>query len=472
MRSRIIASVLGLVALSAAASAEPPRRLYSRGSSTFIWAEPRKSEKDQLGYVRVGESVKLRETSPRSGPGCARGYYAVEPRGYVCLDDSATLDRNDPYFVAVQNARLRAAPLPLHYALSNGAPMYRRLPSSAEWEKEERWFGPPGKLQPLSWGNRGHAELAETRAIRATDPLPEFLKNGGAAAGSTGLVRRQIPNGSMLSYTRAFEHEGRTFLLSTDLTVVPADRVRPYRESTFAGVRLGNGVDLPLAWTRVRARPKWRRANDGSFVATGSEWPVRTAIALEADAVSGFFPTRERDATGAQLFIAESDATLVRKRELLWGASETDKWIVVSITNGTLVAYEGRRPVFATLVSPGAGGVPIPGKDPVKMSTTPLGIYRINYKHRAATMSPEKGENRTFWIADVPYTQYFNAPFALHVAYWHERFGEPMSGGCINLSPRDGAWLFDFTDPKLPPDWNGVAGGGVNGPGTYVAIFR
>src|SRR5690606_32922081 len=113
----------------------------------------------------------------------------------------------------------------------------------------------------------------------------------------------------------------------------------------------------------------------------------------------------------------------------------------------------------STLVSPGVGGVPVSGRDPVKYSTTPMGVYRITYKHRAAHMSPEQGENRSFWIADVPYTQYFDAPFALHVAYWHDTFGKGMSAGCVNLSPRDGERLFSFTDPVVPEDWNGAAAG-------------
>jgi lipoprotein-anchoring transpeptidase ErfK/SrfK len=128
--------------------------------------------------------------------------------------------------------------------------------------------------------------------------------------------------------------------------------------------------------------------------------------------------------------------------------------------------------VFATLVSPGAGGVPVRGKDPVKMSTTPLGTYRITFKHVASTMSPERGENRSFWIADVPYTQYFNAPFALHVAYWHEDFGKPMSAGCVNVSPRDGQHLFAWTEPVVPREWAGAGPTSLTGKGTFVVVTR
>jgi lipoprotein-anchoring transpeptidase ErfK/SrfK len=126
-------------------------------------------------------------------------------------------------------------------------------------------------------------------------------------------------------------------------------------------------------------------------------------------------------------------------------------------------------------MSPGSGGVPVKGYDPVKMSTTPTGTYYMTFKDRAATMSPDKpGEERTLWIADVPYTQYFNPPFAIHAAYWHERFGEPTSAGCVNVSPLDAEALFHWSDPKVPEGWQGATGAGapINGPTTAVVVSR
>ena len=76
---------------------------------------------------------------------------------------------------AAELAAPRKALLPFDYALSNGAPMYRRLPTRAEWEKEERWFGPAGSFGALSWGNKGHEQLAEVRAIPAVDSLRSSL---------------------------------------------------------------------------------------------------------------------------------------------------------------------------------------------------------------------------------------------------------------------------------------------------------
>ncbi|MBK7580572.1 MAG: L,D-transpeptidase [Myxococcales bacterium] len=460
------------------ASAKPEARIWSRGQTTWIYAEPKRT-KNALGYVRLGQSVAKRADEPVKGPGCAGVYQPVEPYGWVCMDRTASDSGSSRWLRAMAAAAPRTTLMPFEFALSNGAPMYRRLPTAKEVEKERPAFGEAGKFKPQAWGNRGHEKLAEVRTVADTGPVPWFLGDGGSAGEAHPLevMRRQIPHGSMLAYSAAFTHEGRSYLLSSDGTVVPADRVRPFRVSEFRGVALGKDNRLPLAFFRARPRPKLRRVETG-FEPTGASFAARSHVELDpgVDAAEAngkrFLATRER--VGQQIvWVAEDDATVIREREQLpIGVAAGSKWILHSITQGTLIAFEDKRAVYATLASPGAGGVPIKGKDPVKMSTTPLGVYRITFKHRATTMSPEYGENRKFWIADVPYTQYFNAPFALHTAYWHEDFGEPMSAGCVNVSPRDGKWLFDWTSPTVPTGWGGAGPGGRHGAGTYVVIAR
>ena len=61
-------------------------------------------------------------------------------------------------------------------------------------------------------------------------------------------------------------------------------------------------------------------------------------------------------------------------------------------------------------------------------------------------------------------------PFALHAAYWHDRFGEPKSGGCVNLSVQDAKWLFSWTEPQVPATWHSVRSGDDRGPGTWVRV--
>lgn len=455
------------------------KRILSVGYLTWIRKRPRVADGEFLGYVRTGSSVALRSEEIVRGDGCPGGFYQVAPRGYVCRDRTVT---PDPHAGFVEAAALTkgdgAAPLPYRYALSNGAPMYNRVPTREEQERHEKLLGKPGTFAKLPKTLRSHEELATTDPIAASDPIPAFLLDGASAKKDPyDLVEQTIPLGSMLSYTKSFDAHGRTWLLSADHTLVPADRVRPFRPSSFEGVDLRGEVKLPIAWMRVRARPKLE-LRDGVMRATGDTWPVRSFVQVTGAEIEiggkKYVETRERR-DGRTVHAAADDVTVVRPADKRpFGVKDGQKWMVVSITQGTLVAYEDLEPVYATLVSPGKGGVPVAGADPVEASTTPLGTYNITFKDKAATMSPEKGKDRSFWIADVPHTQYFDPPFALHAAYWHERFGELVSAGCINASPVDAQRLFDWSDPPVPEDWQGATGAGAseNGPVTAIVVRR
>ncbi len=472
------------VADSAAAppapSAPDAPRIFSVGHITWIRPRPEVKEGDYSGYVRTGSSVALLSTERVQGPGCSRGFYRVAPRGFVCADRTVTETPPDRFRRAADATRGGPGPFPYRYAFSNGAPMYNRVPTVAEQERFERAYGPRGAHPKLPKGLRTHEELATPDPIEAADAVPDFLENGGSAKESPyDLVERTLPHGSMLSYTRAFRAEGRTWLLSSDHTVVPADRVWPFRPSTFHGVDLAAGeAKLPLAWVRERPRPAFVERG-GAFESAGESFSVRTWVGLtgreQQVGARTYLETERAQGDATPLWIDAADATVVAPEPTRpFGVKPGQKWVVVRLTQGTLVAYDDMTPVFSTLASPGAGGVPVSGRDAVKDSTTPLGTYLLTFKDRAATMSPDKGEERTFWIQDVPHTQYFNPPFALHAAFWHERFGEYVSAGCVNLSPLDAEKLFGWTDPQVPVDWQGAAGAGAleNGLATAVVIRR
>jgi len=52
----------------------------------------------------------------------------------------------------------------------------------------------------------------------------------------------------------------------------------------------------------------------------------------------------------------------------------------------------------------------------------------------------------TWIVPDVPNVMYIKGGVALHGAYWHNKFGTGvrLSHGCVNLSLRDAAWLYDW----------------------------
>lgn len=452
-------------------------RIAAVAHLAYIYPKPEKSGL-ALGYVRMGTSVALKSDKPIAGKDCGRGFYAVEPRGYVCLDPKTTLDLKDPYFLALKAvAPTTDAVWYYRYAFSNGAPMYSRLPTPEETEKEDKKFGPRGSFVQLAEWSAGHEELLSKEPIAAADSMPDWLDGhkrliGGGTRSPQHLTWRVIPNGSMVSYAKTFEADGRTWLVTPDLMLVPADRVRQIKRSSFHGVKVGDGVELPLAWNRTKGpKYKFKRQADGKIAATAEVIPAKTWVQISEDTISDegrtFYPIRGE--MGA--FVDAADVTVSRaKKTLPSGVEPGQKWIEAKILAGTLTAYEGDKPVYATLFSPGKGGVPVPGHDHTKYATTAIGSFPIEWKDHVATMSNEKSEPKVLWFSDVPHIQYLDPPLAMHVAYWHEDFGNPKSAECVNVSPDDGHFLFNWTDPALPEGWGGVRPGGGNGKSTPVVI--
>lgn len=132
----------------------------------------------------------------------------------------------------------------------------------------------------------------------------------------------------------------------------------------------------------------------------------------------------------------------------------------VLLRNQTLVAYEGPRPVFATLVSTGR-----------RDHSTPSGLFRVHTKVALSTMANRKGAGELYRVDAVPWILYFHEGFALHGTYWHDGFGNPKSHGCVNLSPQDARWLFSWAPPRLPRGWAAIASGGQR-PGLLVRVRR
>jgi lipoprotein-anchoring transpeptidase ErfK/SrfK len=110
------------------------------------------------------------------------------------------------------------------------------------------------------------------------------------------------------------------------------------------------------------------------------------------------------------------------------------RWIQIDLANQRLIAWEGTTPVYAVIVSTGKRATP-----------TVLGTFAIQTKHRVTRMT-----GPGYDVPDVPHTMYFHRGYAIHGAYWHNRFGTPVSNGCINLAPDHAAWLFKWATVGTP----------------------
>ncbi|MEQ1502036.1 MAG: L,D-transpeptidase, partial [Myxococcota bacterium] len=127
------------------------------------------------------------------------------------------------------------------------------------------------------------------------------------------------------------------------------------------------------------------------------------------------------------------------------GAGPTDTWVDVDLDQQALTVYAGDEPVYFTVVSTG-----------VSERRTPTGAYRLQSKAALDTMESRPGAEDWYRVEDVPWTMFFRRYYALHGAYWHWGFGHPASHGCVNLAPRDAAWLFDHLAPAVPDGWTAI----------------
>lgn len=116
------------------------------------------------------------------------------------------------------------------------------------------------------------------------------------------------------------------------------------------------------------------------------------------------------------------------------------RWIHIDLSEQVLTAYEGDRPVFATLVSTGD-----------RQHRTRTGRFAIWFKTRHDRMHGEGYD-----LEEVPLAQYFLNDQALHGAYWSRPFGRAVTHGCVNLSMEDADWLFQWSEPEVPAAWHSV----------------
>lgn len=425
-----------------------------------------------LGYLRAGGVLEASE-QPVGREGCDGGWYRVFPFGFVCAGPSATTDTSHEILRAVPRGADASATLPYMYGIvRKPGPIYARLPTRAQATAAEpgldrhmaKWFETGGENGATFRGDywlRWKEPADEVTAREAweqgrTDPLPAFLQNGRILPGNlSGLVKEK--NAVVVGSTRQHNgfaiidtvlHEGRRYAITTELLVLPVDRLRPIQGSSFHGYQIPNEIDFPFALVRVDGAFAYRY--EKAKLSKAKELARRTAVRLTGR--QNFFIGRLHFETTEGYWISDKDCSRLdpAKRMPAWGKNG-ERWIDINVTKQTLVAYEGMQAVFATLVSTGEAGL----GDPEKSRSTKRGIFRIHTKHLAATMNSDTtGEE--FELQDIPYVQYFEEGYALHAAYWHDDFGTPRSHGCINLAPEDARRLFFWTEPKLPPGWHSI----------------
>lgn len=446
-------------------------RLAAISMLVDVRAKPSPQSK-RIGALRAGSVVEM-DPAPAGTNGCPGGWRKIKPAGFVCVGPEATTDLDDPIVRASFRRPDITQKLPYMYGVvTRGGPVYAKIPT----EEEVKQFEPSLKKHLAKWAKDKESGATygvdlwykwrpgvdpvpalDAREQRLTDDdIPWFLKDGGRVPNLSGLVKAkdavkidQVDRRNGVAFIDSFLVEGRRWNVSTDLRVMPADRFRPIRGSDFHGYIIGKDIDFPFALVRRPGGKKYRW--DGKKLVSAGDLEWRAAVPL----------TGKQKIVGGKLHYETKDGFWVDDRHAgridpakkmpAWGKNG-EKWIDVNITRQSLVAYEGTKAVYATLISSGEAGL----GDPETSKSTKRGIFRIHTKYVSITMDSDTvGEE--FELRDVPYVQYFENGYALHGAYWHDGFGRPKSHGCINLSPEDARRLFFWTEPQVPAGWHGAA---------------
>ncbi len=137
-----------------------------------------------------------------------------------------------------------------------------------------------------------------------------------------------------------------------------------------------------------------------------------------------------------------------------------EKWISVDLDHQRAYAWEGDKLLKKFVISSGKARTP-----------TVTGVFRIRAKVSSQTMQGGSvAEGDYYNLPNVQWVQYFYQDYALHGAYWHNRFGTPTSHGCVNLTNADAKWLFDWASPTV--SYRGWHFLDSSNPGTLVIVHR
>lgn len=310
---------------------------------------------------------------------------------------------------------------------------------------------------------------ARAKTPTASELLPYryyFARHEGAFAYESleraieGDIARELEAGFAVAGIGEREYEGERWVQTKAGHWIAARELMPARPSTFRGKEIAPGQALSFAWVVLDKANVLSQAKQGRVVTKRARFET-VPWREEAKSPQGNMVRTSEDEATAEWMRARDLAhpTLVPPPDEVTGSEE--RWIDVDLASQTLVAYEGARPVFATLVSTGRDpawkpGQPREPKDLPPLETrTPTGTFRIWVKLWTSTMDnieDDEAEHH-YSMEDVPFVQFFSKGIALHGAFWHNDFGRPRSHGCVNLAPADAAWLFAWTAPHLPRAW-------------------
>lgn len=445
---------------------------------TQVKAEPA-ADGHVTGYFRRGTQFKVSQRL--STKGCERGWYEVSPGGYYVCNGVGVIVSDEPVTFApspVQPNLNSTLPYEYRFVSKNDTPQYWRMPTPQEAAEVAGLFDRLSQAEKDAGLDKRGLEEVLKRAAELGQmedaPAPSAELLAGAEAPDTSgdgdgdtdtedpdafppYLHLRMARGFYVSIDDLVESEAGKFRRTVRGRFIPEDRMAKAQPSSFEGVLLTGERSLPLVFV-VGSGVKLLRQDE-------PDGPLKDDRRVERYEVLphlGEMTRKNRHyvRVGDGLYLSDRVAAAAQLSPPPADLEEHERWIDIDLSEQTLVAYEGAEPVFATIMSSGR-----------KDYETPTGDFRIYGKHVSITMDDTAAGEESYSIEDVPWTQYFQDGYALHTAFWHDRFGRVRSHGCINLSPSDAHRLFNWTGPRLEGELHGVVATQDN-PGTRIVVHE
>jgi len=363
------------------------------------------TEADKVGVIGRGARAGVRRAEP-GGRGCVDGrWLELEPRGWAC-ESAIAPSREAATAATAASLTDEDAALPL----------------------------PEGSMYGVVHGKDVEA----------------YPTAKDAGAGENGRV---LVGSHTVRSTSVVKVEDKQFWRTSAGDLIDAASIAKLDPSKWKGVALAPNAPLP-AWVRSQRdanKPATTRATPAADGAAIGKLAPRTVVTILEESADGRFVRIDERA-----WIARADLRVATLTAPPPDTADDEKWFDVDLDEQVLVAYEGKRPVYATLVSTGRFG-----------HTTPTKIARVSSKYRSTPLNSNQREK--YAVADVPWTMFYDGGYAVHTAYWHDGFGGTRSHGCVNLAPRDAYLLYQWSSPDVPPGWIAVFGD-EDHPGSLVRV--
>ena len=289
-----------------------------------------------------------------------------------------------------------------------------------------------------------------------TEPFLPHI-NARVAQGSRGSLwesAEAFEKGARPKWRLKEEREYRFVdVIETDRGVVlerPNGKVSPISEWFVYPVSQFYGRDLLVEPIPRGEEAAWVIEKEGAPIflsSTKAEAPVyfsqfQEALNVYATNDPYWYGIPDLFGTGQDGFIQKQHIRIWEPAAIPKQVEEGAVWIDVHLPEQTLTLYHGTEPIFVTLISSAKSGF-----------ITPTGIFALYSKATSWDLGSLPNAEEAYYMEHVPWVMHFFPRYALHSAFWHADFGIPSSHGCINLSPRDIAFIFDKTEPILPKGW-------------------